>query len=414
MTTNSIQIKKDRVRSSTVIQMNVFSRVVLCIYFAISVFEPYLNGILGSITKYYIFFTMFILLYQHRWKLYPTRTSKYMVVWLIIKFVSLLWSRSYATPRLHYLSQIGMVLFLFVLFSYDYDDECLEWIQTTYWLSSGIIGILSLFFSQSYLGAFSARQVLVIAGIELDPNNQAALLMVGICFSLVNLLYQKRWFIPSALILLVNIYGCFLTGSRAALATLIVAAFLCVLLSSERREASAVIGRLLFTTITIIVLFYLVQRLNPVIYNRLFNLQDYTGGSGRTLQWANVWKEYSRDFFTVLFGIGWGSSSIYTNISEHIGVHNTFLTMLCDVGLLGTSIFLIPIVVMGKKLIRKRVFFPIMLIFFQFVPAFFIDAINKRFFWNAVFLVGIYYYHSIHQAACEADTTPMHLAGEDS
>ena len=385
-----------------------FTRIVLCIYFALSIFEPYLNGILGSLTKYYIFFTMIVLIYQYHGKLYPTRASRAMVIWLVLKFVSLLWSKDYATPRIHFISQLGMIMFLFVLFSYEYEEETLDWIEITYWVSSGIIGLLSLFFSRSYLGAFSARQVLVIAGVEIDPNNQAALLLVGISVSIVNLLYKKRWMIPSVLILIINIYGCFLTGSRAALATIVAAIFLCVLLPGEKREISVVLGRVIVIFLIVFATYYLVQRLNPMIYNRLFNLQEYSGGSGRVQQWTNVWKEYSRDFLTVLFGIGWGSSTIYAEAGGHLGVHNTFLTMLCDVGLIGTIIFITPVFIMIKELIRKRVFFPVMLLFFQFIPAFFIDAINKRFFWNAIFLLGIYYYHYVVHSIDILDNTNLY------
>ena len=390
------------------IQINKFSKIVLCIYFALSIFEPYLNGILGSLTKYYILFTMIVLIYQYHGKLYPTRISNAMVIWLILKFVSLIWSKDYATPKLHFISQIGMVMFLFVLFSYDYEDETLDCIEITYWISSGIVGLLSMFFSRSYLGMVSSRQVLVIAGVEVDPNNQAALLMVGICASLVNLFFRKRWRIPSALILLVNTYGCFLTGSRAALATIVVAVFFCVLLPDEKRNITKVISGVLLIVIFIVAALYLAQRLSPVIYNRLFNLQGYAGGSGRSQQWANVWRTYTKDPINILIGIGWGTATTLTGEfaqdGTNLGVHNTFLTMLCDVGLIGTLIFMVPIFSMTLDLVKKRIHFPVMLLIVQFVPAFFIDAINKRFFWNAILILGMYYYHYIVHSTKSIET----------
>lgn len=389
------------------------SKLVLCIYFALSIYEPYLNGILGSITKYYIFFTIFILVYQYHGDLYPTSVSKTMVVWLLYKFISLLWSQDYSTPRLHYISQLGMVLFLFVLFSYDFDEDTLRWIEITYWLSSGVVGLLSLFYSQPYHGMLEARQVLVIAGVEIDPNNQAALLMVGICISLVNLFYKKKLVIVSVLILLINIYGCFLTASRAALITVIVAVLFCIILPGEKKKLSAIIGRLLLTIGFILAAFYLAQRLNPDVYNRLFYLPGYAGGSGRSQQWANVWQAYTNDPVSVIFGLGWGSSTKLTGVfsqdGSYLATHNTFLTMLCDVGLIGTLVFMVPIICMSSYLVKKRNHFPIMLLIVQFVPAFFIDAINKRFFWNAIFILGMYYNHyafrddtvSVHDTNCD-------------
>lgn len=390
------------------IQVDRFTKIVLCIYFALSIFEPYINGLVGSLTKYYIFFTMFVLLFQYHWKLYPTRTSKAMVVWLIYKFISLLWSQDYATPKLHFISQLGMVMFLFVLFSYDYDDETLGWIEITYWISSGIVGLLSMFFSRSYLGTVVARQVLVIAGVEVDPNNQAALLMVGICVSLVNVFFKKRWLIPSIVILLVSTYACFLTGSRAAMATIVVAILFCIILPDEKKNIGVKIGRVALVFLFVFVALHLAQQLSPVIYNRLFNLEEYAGGSGRSLQWSNVWKVYSQDILNILIGTGWGTSTILTGAHAqsggNLGVHNTFLTMLCDVGLIGTLIFMVPIIKMTIQLVKKKIHFPVMLLIVQFVPAFFLDAINKRFFWNAIFILGMYYYHYIVHADETMDT----------
>ena len=387
---------------SVKIQATTFTKVVLYIYFALSIFEPYLNGLLGSLTKYYIFFTMLVLIYQFQWKLYPNRLSKAMTLWLVLKFISLLWSQDYATPRLHLISQLGMVMFLFVLLSYDYEDATLDWIETTYWVSSGIVGLLSMFFSRSYLGVVASRQVLVIAGVEIDPNNQASLLMVGICVSLINLFFKKKWKIISALILLVNIYGCFLTGSRAALATIVVAVFFCILLPDEKKGFTKVVGRIILLAVIIVVTLILAQKLSPVIYNRLFNLQGYAGGSGRSSQWANVWRAYIKDPLSIMFGLGWGTATTLTGEfaqnGTNLGVHNTFLTMLCDVGLIGTLIFMLPIFSMISKLVRRRIHFPVMLVIVQFVPAFFIDAINKRFFWNAIFILGMYYYHYVVNA----------------
>lgn len=411
------QLYIDIKRSLTEMQMTSFSRIVLCIYFALSIFEPYLNGILGSMTKYYIFNTIFVLLYQYYWKLYPTKASKAVVIWLIYKIISLTWSQDYSTPRLHFISQIGMVMFLFVLFSYDYEEETLGWIETTYWISSGAIGLLSMFFSRSYLGTVVSRQVLVIAGVEIDPNNQAALLMVGICVSLVNLFFKERWRLISVLILLINTYGCFLTGSRASIVTILIAVLFCIVLPGEKKKISAIIRRVVLVILFFAAALYLAQRLNISVYNRLFNRQGYAGGSGRSQQWANVWRVYTNNLFSVLFGIGWGTSTIltgaYAQNGTNLGVHNTFLTMLCDVGLIGTLVFLVPIFVMAYRLIRKRLHFPVMLLIIQFVPAFFIDAINKRFFWNAIFLLGMYYYHYIDNSREDITTGFTYSLGEE-
>ena len=210
--------------------MRRFSRLVLCVYFALSIFEPYLNGIFGSLTKYYIFFTMLVLLFEERGILCVRRYSRMYIVWFAYKLFTLLWSRSFATPKLHMISQIGMVLFLVVLFSYAHDEKTLKGIEWIYWLSSAAVGLLSIFYSRSYHGSIATRQVLVVAGVEVDPNNQAALLLVGVCISLVYLFYDRRRMLLAAAVLIVNIYASFLTGSRGSLVTLVALIVICIVL----------------------------------------------------------------------------------------------------------------------------------------------------------------------------------------
>ena len=60
--------------------------------------------------------------------------------------------------------------------------------------------------------------------------------------------------------------------------------------------------------------------------------------------------------------------------------------MLCDVGLVGTSFFLCVLGIIGYKSIKSKNVLAIALLVTGFVPSFFIGAINKRFFWNAIII----------------------------
>lgn len=368
-----------------------FSRFVLCLYFALSIFEPYLNGIFGSVTKYYIFFVIFVLIYESRGTIWVRRYSAFYVVWFLYKVFTLLWSRSLATPKLHMISQIGMVLFLVVLYSYEHDEKTLRRVEVVYWLSSAAVGLMSIFFSRSYRGVADARQVLVVAGVEIDPNNQAALLLVGIAISLVYLFYYRRFMVPAAAILLVNVYASFLTGSRGSLITLAALIVICILLPERKGSIGGKLWKLLALAVFAVVAVLLAQKyMSHAGYQRLFEFESYEGGSGRVHMWRNVLRSYLQNPFTILFGIGWGSATVLTG--SNVAMHNTFLTLLCDVGLIGTVVFLWPVASMSLKLIRERNMFPVLLLAAQMIPSFFIDAINKRFFWNAIFLLGMYYF----------------------
>lgn len=269
-------------------------RFVLCLYFAISIFEPYLNGILGSVTKYYIFFVMIVLLWQDGFRLKIRRLSLVYVAWLLLKIVSLLWSEDFSTPKLHIVSQLGMVMYLVVLLSYKSDEKMMDAIEMTYWLSSLAMGVLAILFSEAYGGREENRLVLVVMDVEIDPNNQAALLLTGIALSLNNLLYQKRriWF--SALGLIINCYGCFQTASRASFMTLGVLALFCILCSPKKRKPGLVFRNAVLLCGAIMVLYYAAIHLLPKAnFIRLFDFSGYEGGSNRVVLWRNAWSVYT-------------------------------------------------------------------------------------------------------------------------
>lgn len=371
--------------------MRRFSRIVLCLYFILSIFEPYLNGLFGSLTKFYIFFVIGVLIYECRGWLCVRFYSKIYILWFCYKLMTLLWSQDYVTPRAHIISQVGMVLFLVVLFAQDWDAVTMHWIERVSWLASGALGVLGLFFTQAYHGRVTSRQVIVIAGVEMDPNNQAVLLLVGITISLVYLFYYKRHFLLAVGILAVNTYGCFQSGSRSGVITLIALVVLCILLPEEQQSPVTKLWKILALVGIVLAAVIAARRyLSHEIYERLFDFAGYDDGSGRSQMWSNVWHAYTDNLFSILFGIGWGTSAIRTGAQP--AVHNTFLTMLCDVGLAGTLLFLYPIWKMMRELIRDREMFPVLLAVAMLVPSFFLDSINKRYFWNAIFLLGMYYY----------------------
>ena len=369
--------------------MDSLVRFVLCLYFVISIFEPYLNGIIGTVTKYYMFFVMFVLLWRDGFQLKLRRISLAYIAWLMLKLVSLLWSEDFRIPQLHMISQLGMVLYLVVLLSREPDKKTLDSIETACWLASVCLGVLAIFFSGAYRGHAEARQVLVIMGVEIDPNNQAALLLIGVALSLNDLFYRKRRIGVSAVGLIINCYACFQTSSRASLLTMGALGMFCVLYSPEKRKFGLVLRNALLLCCAVVAIYYITIKLLPEAnMERLFDFSGYEGGSERVWLWTTAWSVYSKDLLTILFGAGWGTVTPYLNGTV---VHNTFLAMLCNVGLIGTLLFMVPIVVIALRMLKRKEPMSVLLLGAQFAPSFFIEAINKRFFWNAILILLMAY-----------------------
>ena len=367
-------------------RIGMVQRTVICIYFLLAFFEPYLNGMLGSFGKYYILLLIGVLCLNHRnMRIKPFHWC--FIGWLLFKIASILWASNSYIFELHLFSQIGMVGLLIVLTAIPIDKKTIVSIVNTMWLGSAAIGVLSLFFSHPYHGTATTRQVLYLFGQEADPNNQAAFLLVGIAIALYNLIVWKKYILLSVVTIAVNTYGLFLTGSRGGLVGLVCVGIVLWFTSLRGIKMSKKIKITLIIVLICALLYLLAIRFLPEdIYNRLFDFSSYEGGSERDIIWGNGWKLFTSNL-NFLFGAGWGSYYGYNGIYQ--SMHNTFLSMLCDVGIFGFFLFFIPIGKAAIQLLKNKCYLPDVLLICGFGPSFFIEAINKRFFWNSIIFLFI-------------------------
>lgn len=364
----------------------MITRFMIYIYIVISFYEPYINGTLGSITKYYIFVLMGVAIFTAK----SFVIKKYhicFIVWLVYKIATLFWTPTFEIFKLHFVSQVGMVALLIVLTAIPIDGKTMDGMFKTMWLSSSSLAVLSLFFSKPYQDDIENRLVITLFGQQADPNNQAAMVVIGIALSLYFLIIEKKYKLFSVATLMLCAYSILLTASRGGLISMIAVA-LCFMLLRDRQEISkATIKKIIFVGGAAVVLFLVVSAFLPTdIYERLFDLGSYEGGSERTVLWHNAWELYSKGLHPI-FGAGWGAYFGYNGYYN--AVHNTFLAMLCDVGIIGFSVFFIPILYAAIKLVRQKDVLPVSLLIGAMLSSFFIDANNKRFFWNAIIIVFI-------------------------
>ena len=364
------------------------TRIMIYLYLVISFYEPFLNGTIGSVTKYYMFALMGVaIVASHNVKL--RKHHLFYFVWLTYQIFTLFWTSNFEIPKIHFLSQVGMVLLLFTLTAIPICDKAIRGIINTLWFGSASIGLLSLFFNSPYQGKFEQRIVLSLFGLQAEPNNQAAFVVIGIAVSFYYIVAEKRYIIPSILIVLINTYSLFQTGSRGGLVSLIIIVFCFIFLNARfvplRKNLMKIALIILFV---IVVYLFTTHYLSEDIFERLFNFENYEGGSERSILWANAWDLFKKELHPI-FGAGWGSYFGYNG--HYSAVHNTYLAMLCDVGVIGFVVFFTPIVYTSVSLIKRHEILPIALLISGFMPAFFIDSINKRYFWNAIIFLFIIY-----------------------
>ena len=368
-------------------RMPAFFRGLLYFYFFISFYEPFLNGTVGSVMKYYIFFVMALLLLCYREIIISGYYFSYLF-WLVYKFVSLLWTTNYWMFNANAVSQIGMVARLICLTGVEMDSETLDGIINSVAIGSFSVGLLSIFFSESYHGSVESRQVLTLFGVQSEPNNQGAYIAIGFTVFLYRILNSDKNRLFYVIALLVNAYSTLKTGSRTGLTTLAIVALAIFFTSVRKKGFSAFKGVIMGITALVMLYFVVKEYLPQNIFDRLFEFDTYEGGSNRDILWENALDLFKKGL-NPIFGAGWGAYFGYNGIYK--SVHNTYISMLCDVGIIGFSLFFVPLINALWQLWKKRNILPICFFITAAVPAFFIEAINKRYFWNAIILLFIFY-----------------------
>lgn len=379
---NNQATKRESAYSSWVVEYMVY------FYFALAFFEQYLFGVVGNITKYYIFIVMGIIILQFGYKLqiYPFHVP--MLIWIVYLFLSLLWTDSFTIFRLNMLTIIGMVAFFVVLTMDAFTWNVIHNIAIVTWLCSFILAVLSLTFSKSYSGVLETRQVLVMFGQEVDPNNQAVYILMGISIAVYYLMYCRKYIIPSLITLFVNSISLFMTGSRGGLVSLIAIAVFVLLFNTEKKGVASIFIKLMcFAGGVFIVILALKKYIPEDIFTRLTDVSSYEGGSNRTEIWMNGLNLLLEDL-NLLFGAGWGCYFSYNGFNA--AMHNTYLAMLCDVGIFGLLLFFCPVFKRVAWCMRRKEYLPVLLLLSVFIPSFFIDSINKRFFWNAILFLYMF------------------------
>ena len=354
---------------------------LFCFYIFLSFFETYLTPFFGNGTKFYLLMVLALFMYSARFRLKINSFWMFYLAWFFFKFVSIAWSSmSNNDFKTHLLSQIGMVLFVIVMVGGDQSRELIHAIlQTNLWISF-LFGVLSIFFRGSFISEeFVARQVLTLFGQQNDPNNCAAFLLVGIMLGLYSATIERKKLMVNGLIVAINIYALLLTSSRAGFLTL-GAIIVCIVFlpqPNQELELKKAIQKLLLIVLIIVIVVALVQRFLPQTnIDRLLNWNEYESGSGRDIRWERAIQLFMQ---RPLFGWGWGGYN--TGVGA---IHNTFLTSLCDIGVIGTLFFVIPIFMVAIEALRQRNVLSFLILVTGVLPAFVLDAINKRFFWNAI------------------------------
>lgn len=227
-----------------------------------------------------------------------------------------------------------------------------------------------------------------------DPNGLAARLMMPLLFTIKRFLEKGIIYLKViyGVLLALMVYVIFLTGSRAAVITLS-ALVLVIVLSLGRKRLSQVV---FFCFVAFIIIMLVPDLLPSHIYDRIFSFESYQDVTTREGDRIDVWGKTIFNVFpqSPIWGHGAGNASIV--LEEYYGqvksVHNTWFSMLGDLGLMGFVLWIaIPLGKLKKAVsLRKKNVYPLAVLIGVLVMAFTLDAMMEKYLWN-----GFLYVHLI-------------------
>lgn len=257
------------------------------------------------------------------------------------------------------------------------------------------IGLISLNFS--YLGNnISSFGVLIdrssprlITFASSDPNISCVLLSIFMFFSFKDIKKYKFTFI-------LNMICIFLTLSRGAIIAVIIGLIINYLFKkASKKEKNMIKTILIFVLMTIILIILNKYGLLEMIFNR-FDSSISTGGSGRVELWTKAIDQFYRN---PIFGVGINNLQIYIGNTY---VHNTYLQVLAETGVVGFLTYILFLSNIGKLSINaykksKDNYYILGLTICLFVQMFFLSILIQEVFFA---FISILYKLSLDERKC--------------
>lgn len=357
---------------------NKFPYWLYTIFFMLGIYEHWINGLYGSVTRYYyLFFLVYTLFKIKSIKLDSTLNS--LIVWIFLSCLSLLWSDNIDEAFISLNTMIMMtgIIILISQDSFRFDGESLmRLIDTIFYISASLV-TLGLFFSETISDFNETRYILYLFGLYIDPNNLLVFYFISFTIGVYNLYYALRKKILSLFFSVASLYLILMTGSRSGIVGLFLV--FVIFLWGKRNVISLPqkVGIALFAIFLIIGIYSFAEYILPdAVFNRLFGKGgiEFTDSTGRTEMWTYGINRFLDEGPILGLGFGTGTS------------HSTFVTVLVSTGIIVYPIFLYFIISVLLKLIKQNNVLALLLFSIPIMQAFFIDALNKRFFWNAFVL----------------------------
>jgi O-antigen ligase len=294
---------------------------------------------------------------------------------IVLAYISMFWSIDIdATIKMNNTYLFIQLMFIFTfLLSFNYREQYL--LKKSILFGGLAVSIYVLAFSPEVLYNSSGGR---IALNNADPNEFAALLMLPLFVSFNEIFtYKSKW---NVILFGLLLYMILLTGSRGAI--LSVGFGILVYLFGNFKFSNLL--KLMFVGI---LLFYFISPVLPdFIFKRFVEhggvLNTIEAGGGRTEIWDYIFLKIIPEFN--IWGYGSGTSSVLTKdyFGYAKGIHNTYLLIFLEFGVIGLIIFFIFLWKILERIKKENNYAKLCSFIAILIIIFFLDSYFKKYFWN--------------------------------
>ena len=346
----------------------------------------------NSFLKFYGYAIIFGWLFSRKSKVPNLKKSKeifFIIIYLVIVMNSLLWSDDIQMGSYYLFSMTNMMILIAIASTLSWNKKDINYLLLAFQLSSTIFSILLITKGEHYQEIL--RSTLVINGEAQDPNNLSAMLVIPTLISIWRILnkeyiilFNKKYIIINYLFMGSSIAAMLMLSSRGGLFGLICGSIFLLFFNNKFSQNKKIRPGKLYLAKTIVIVFAILFFIMP--YMDQETLQRLTvkrieqdKGSDRLLIWAIALKDF---LSAPLFGIGIGS---FQGINK-VGVHNQFIIVLVESGIIGFFLYITSLIILFIKSFKSKTSLLPALLIATLAVIFFLDAYNKKFFWNAILL----------------------------
>jgi len=309
-------------------------------------------------------------------------------LFVLLSWVSIIWSYDLETTLNQNRTYTLLPMFFIIIKFYKFNNNEILLIKKMV-IASMIL--LIIYYYVNYKEIMLNSYPRFVLNDKNDPNNLAAHLIMP--YFVIVIFFINGNSIDKILSIVVMIcasFVVFLTGSRGAVIALFSGISYIIFYTYRKINNKQAI----FLVVFVIIISYLVLNYLPGdLIERLFTINSYLSDKDVYGTRSGIWKNIITYVIPQmpLCGFGAGVSGyILIDFYGYIkGVHNTYLNMILEYGILGLPLFLVFIIYLYKYIKKRGNILYNSILISMLLVIFFLDSFEKKYFWNAMMFLVI-------------------------